>query len=632
MSGIFGLIYNDPKQKDLIYKMSLSYGDSHACQYVFPASAALGVKKKPVNTGRPDEYAITADINIHVVFSGEIINRKEIIDARQDILTQRSGDAEIFGCLFEQYGSDCIKKINSQFSAAVWLAKRKRLHLLLDRVGGLQNIYYVSLNRGFAFSSRLHSLLAIPGVKRKINQNSLVSLFTTGRILPPDSLVKNIYKVRPGEEVVYENGRLRTRIVDRIDFTPKGVKKNEAGELCNRLVESVKNFSREDETSFLLSGGIDSSTLVALASQKLYKNVRTFTAAFPGSDLDESPYAEIVARANSCKNDIIEPGDSSFLDDLPEIVWHLDEPFLDFSVIPTYHLFKEIKKQTPIVISGDGPDHLFGRYYPLAAKRYLANKIQFFNILFDKVSIPFLQKIGRASNCELQAAYNDIFIIPAWGIENADSMMDLFAYENAQFVKGDIYFADETNPREGSFDEIFAAFSYIDFYVDGSFGVFSKVGKMAAAHDLVVREPYLERGVSDFIASLPVRSRVKGNGLHLLLSMAKVKYLLKHELGPKILPPEIINKRKGGFTPPLKVWLRERICKIPIDKLLCPTVINSGFFNSSYVDKILVEHANGTRDWSTIIFMLISFDLWVRMLIENNCEKFPGWKLTEIYS
>jgi asparagine synthase (glutamine-hydrolysing) len=243
-----------------------------------------------------------------------------------------------------------------------------------------------------------------------------------------------------------------------------------------------------------------------------------------------------------------------------------------------------------------------------------------------------MNKIARAGKGTLQDVYKEIYMMPNWGIKNADTIMNFLSKEFVMHMNGNTYFSDIIIHDEDSFEKIFETMSYIDFYIDGSIGVFSKIGKMAAAHDMMVREPYLEKEVCDFMAGLPVRNKVRGNVFKFLLSKGKEKHFLRYELGPGILPSEIINKRKGGFVPPLKSWLKESgICDLPPESLLCPTILNNGYFSPSYLNRIFSEHLHGIRDWSIIIFMIISFDLWTRMIIENNYETFPGWKLKEIY-
>lgn len=631
MGEIFGFIAKDQRNKDLICKTSFANAHFPSTIRLSVGPALFGVTKKPFRTEKQDEFFSNPDKNIHVLISGEITNRKELININRERLNQSSGDAEIIASLFEEHGSECFKKIDGHFCSSVWLRNEKRLHLFLDRIGGIRNVWYAKTNNGFAFSSNIHRILAICGVKREINTHALVSLFKTGHILPPQSLLKGICKMRPGEEVVYEDGRLRARVLLRIEFISDNGRNCDKDEFREALTRTVANLSEEKEVAFLLSGGVDSSILVALASQDIGRKIWAFTASFPGSDLDERIFAESVARHYDCEHEVVEMRDARAIDSLPEIVWHLDEPLLDYSAVPVYHLFKEIRRKTSIVISGDGPDHLFGRYYPLAAKICVSNKLGFANRLLEKIPVAFLNKVARTSNLTPEEAYNEIFILPNWGLKNAGNVMNIFSDDISEVSDLHPTFSDLRGYDDYSFKGIFDVLSYVDFYVDGSFGVFSKVGKMAAAHNLMIREPYLQREVSDIIAGLPLICKVRGSWLDFLLSKGKGKYLLKHRIGEGLIPAEIVDKKKGGFTPPLGKWLKDKICDLPLERLFSDTVLTDGYFNVAHIKKILSDHANGRQDWSTIIFMILSFDIFARMVLENRHDSFPGWTLNEIY-
>ncbi len=636
MSTIFGVVDSHEVPRDLIERMAVTQGELSGDHIVHRGTMAFGIKGDTYSSGRVDGYGCTPDQQIHVVFSGEITNRTDIIAAEPDHLRATTGNAEIVAVLFQQQSTRCMKRLNGQFCAAIWDATRTRLHLLLDRVGGIKNLYYACSDTGFAFGSRLASLLVVPGIRRELDISALIDLFATGYILPPTSLMSNIRKMRPGEEVVYEKGQLSTRIIDRIDFSSRKEPADEAaalGQMEEKLVSSLNRLTLDhaSESCFLLSGGIDSSLLVALAAQRLGRTVRTFSASFPGSDLDESKYAGIIASANQCEHHQVNLAERHLLDNLPEIVWYLDEPFLDYSAIPTYHLFKAVRSFTPVVVGGDGPDHLFGRYYPLAAKRHCANRVGPAVRLLAAMPVAFIQKIARVSGCSIPEAYRELFVVPNWGLDHTSTMLSLFTPEVLRFDSRIPYFAPPSQFKESLFTEVFDSVCTVDFYVDGSFGVFSKVGKMAEAHGLVVQEPYLDREVADFIASLPISQKVRGTKLDFLLSRADSKYLLKNRLAPQVLPLEIINRKKGGFTPPLEGWLRETVCSIPVERIFCRSILTGGVFNIDCIKRILAEHGRGQRDWSTIIFMLLCVDLWTRMFIESNCETPPRWTLEQVY-
>jgi asparagine synthase (glutamine-hydrolysing) len=626
---LFGLVQEDERILKTVTERFRSFPVAVGCEWIAGDSFTLGVK--PAFQAESSQKAICSRNGLHVILSGEICcyNRSAEDSAGAD--EQPVAGAALFASLYRQFGSDAVSKTSGHFCAVVLDERNKDLKLFLDRSGGIKTLYYTSMGRGFAFCSSLGLLLAATQLERVLDPGLIRGLFSSGYVLPPRTLVKGVFKLCPGEEVQFRVGAIRRKIVDRIRFDSSAKEAGTADELADRLVDTLARLSVEPETGFLLSGGIDSSVLVALAAQRLGKPVSTFSASFPGSPLDESRYAGIVAKANDCPCNLIDLSHANALDDLPEIVWNLGEPFLDFSAIPTFHLFRQVKNSTSLIISGDGPDHLFCRYYPLAAKRYAGSR--YGNVLsaLEKLPSTFPQKIRNAAEVPLFEAYRGLFSNPAWGIDSCRSLRELIAINEIEEFGEDPFFAGLEIPRETDLAGFMDAVATIDFYVDGSCGVFAKVGRMAEAQGLTIREPYLDRRVSDYITHLPLHQKQGGTFLHLLASRSRGKEMLKYGVGAKCLPAEIIRKKKGGFTPPLAAWLRESICSLPASRLLSETVKKSGYFNAAVLDRILQEHRDGVRDWSRIIFLVISFDLWVRLFVDYSQVMFPGWKLMELY-
>jgi asparagine synthase (glutamine-hydrolysing) len=620
---IFGIIHTDQGYIQDAAERFCSNVAPEQCELLTGEQFTLGISKK----SDISREKICSRGGIYVALSGEVYTP----DQEFTVGEQEHDYASIFTKLYLRLGSDALSATSGQFCAAVWDKEQRELKLFLDRSGGIKTLYYTRLPDGFVFCSSLSALLSVLQMERILDTEVVRELFSTGYILPPKTLVKNVFKICPGEEVLYKNGTIHTRMVDHLRFDSSSKNTGSAEELSDLLVKSLGSLTRESETGFLLSGGIDSSVLVALTAQRLKKPMATFTATFPGTPLDESMYAKIVADKNNCTNEAIDLNQASSLDDLPEIVWHLGEPFLDFSAIPTFHLFKQVRKKTSIIISGDGPDHLFGRFYPLAAKRYVYARYSAIIKLLALFPSTFPSKILNAGNVSLAEAYRGLFSLPAWGVEANHTLGGLLNIPAIKKEEMSSYAAAINIPLEDSLTGCMDAVATLDFYQDGSFGVFAKIGRMAEAHDLVVREPYLDRLVSDYIAQLPLCQKQGGMLLHLLASRSREKMLLKFGVGDQYLPREIVNKGKGGFTPPLGVWLRETVCTLQASHFLCNTLKISGYFNPAVIDSILQEHRLGQRDWSRVIFLILSFDLWVRMYIESEGYVFPGWKLREIY-
>lgn len=572
-----------------------------------------------------------SDSELSVVVAGEISsNHPQVANVTSG--GNEKSPAVVFAKLYKELRSSAVGATSGQFCAAVWDKQQYTLSLFLDRSGGIKALYYMQIPDGFAFCSSLTTLLSMVKIERQIEVDAVWDLFATGYVVPPRTVIKHVFKVLPGQEVVYQEGVVRKKIADLIQFNSSSQNPGSTAQLEEKLLACLINYNFEPEAGFLLSGGIDSSMLVALTSRHIKKPITTFTASFPGSSLDESTYAKIVANKYDCRYEEIDLSQSSALDDLPEIVWHLGEPFLDFSVIPTFQLFKRLSQKTSLLVSGDGPDHLFGRFYPLAAKRYVDKNYKFIIKAMSLFPFTFPKKIMRAGSVSLAEAYRGLFALPAWGEAAYNSLYGLVNTPVPQQNSLEQYAATLNLPKESSLEGYMDALATMDFYLDGAFGVFGKIGRMADAHGLFVREPYLDRNVSDYIAQLPLPQKQGGTLLHLLASRSQEKRLLKFGIGPRYLPQEIINKKKGGFTPPLGGWLRKSICSLPASELLCTTLKESGFLSETVLDMILQEHKHGQRDWSRIIFMIISFDLWLRMFIEKEYSAFPGWTFKDVYA
>jgi asparagine synthase (glutamine-hydrolysing) len=631
MIGLFGLITRNSTDKYVIDKMTIPFGGSGSIIKIESGSALLCVTPKPIDSKRRDEYFYCSINDLYVLFSGEISNREFLINSLGDGITSSSGDAEIVANVFSTKGTNGLKVIDGLFCLTIWSNRENKLYLFLDRIGGLKSIYYTNTENGFVFSSSLHGILAVPSVKRKINNNSIAQLFTTGRILPPDSIMENVYKMWPGEMITFNNGSMKSEIVSKVKFSSKIEHDICEEKLYEILKRNIHNLVDENDVGFLLSGGIDSSNIVAIASQITDKNLKVFTASFPGSSLDEKDYAISVARKYNCTQKIITMSDSSMIDSLPQIIWLLEEPFLDYSVIPVFHLFRKIKNEVSIIVSGDGPDHLFGRYYPLAAKIYICHRIRILKRLLNILPSDVLKKIARVSDKEMTDAYNDIFIIPSWGLNNADNFMQLFNNSNIKSNYSTKYFTDLSEKEMNRFENIYDAIAFIDFIVDGSYGVFTKIGKIASGLDIIIREPYLQNEVVDYISSMHIGYKTNGSFIAMMSSRAKEKYILKYMIGSKLLPENIINKKKGGLTPPLGNWLKEKVCVMQPEKIFSETFLGEYDFNMVFIDRIFSEHLKGTRDWSTIIFMMLSLDLFSRMVLEEKFKTMPNIYLEKIY-
>lgn len=636
--AIFGLFSPNGIAEGFHEKMAIPYGGMKKVEVTFADKFFLGcLKKDPNQTHSQSSFRIDG-ADYFIVFSGYILNRKEISSyvGIKDADCDQLSDARLFLLLLLHKRASGLKKINGIYCAAVIAPERERIELFSDRIGGFNTLYYTIVGGRFFFSTALQSLTALSLVSREIDTASLYDFFSTGYLLPPYTLLKNVYKSAPGEKIRYSQGEVSTEIFDRIDpfVRKRSMHECTAEAMQAHLENSISRIiSRTLNRGYMLSGGIDSSSIVTVASHLDDKPLNTFTASFPGTQFDESPLAKIVEEANGCKGVTVNLSDKRLLNELPEIVWHLAEPTLDFSILPSYHLLKKVAATQSTIVCGDGPDHLFCRYYPLAAKRFLLRPFRsFFNKLHGITHHTLISKLRDFSHNDWLTVYNTLFTYEAWGTNNIQRLTPSPFSTTFKEQREQPYLKKLTDIPAKNFTDIFNKLQYIDFYIDGSFGVFNKIGKASSAFNLLAAEPFFDRELIDFIMETPQECKVNGNFIDILRFKAKNKYMLKDLLGKKILPKKITEKTKGGFTPPLQQWIIDRIERTPLDKLFCQDVLSNGLLNREFIEKLIHEQKNGITDRSRLLYMLLSFDLWYRMFILNDGASPPEWNLNDIYS
>lgn len=574
--------------------------------------------------------SLASSAALHAVCAGDLL---QALPDEPDF-AERS-PAELLLRRFARHGRDALGRANGLFCAVLWDEAEQRLIAVTDRVGGFQPLYYAQGGAHLALASRLHALLALPWVHRELNPAALQELLATGYVLPPTTMLAGIHKLGPGEALVFERGVVSTHVLDRAAPEPGGAAARLSPEAFEeRLTGAIaRGVARGGRRAYLLSGGIDSSVAATLAARVDPEPIRLFTGSFSGTRFDESAFARLIAQRLGCAHTIVDLGAEEQLDALPQIVWHLGEPSYDYSTIPTYHLLRRVREEADVVFSGDGPDHLFCRYYPLAAKRWLSPLATWLPPLPDALAsrpgFSFLEKVRRAGARDLLEAYRDLYRQPTWGLNDRGRLRALLRGAAPAPPAETAYLAERRFRSRRRLAEILADVTSVDLHVDGSFGVFNKVGAMARGHRLVVREPFLDRELANCVVTLPRDQWVKGSFPSLLASRAASKYLLKHALGPRVLPAEVIAKRKWGFVPPLTNWLRERLARSPARQWLCAPLQTGELLDLAVIDRIAGEHGARARDWSVVLFLLLSVDAWYRMTLLEPERTEPRWTLRD---
>ncbi|MEA3402547.1 MAG: asparagine synthase-related protein [Armatimonadota bacterium] len=548
---------------------------------------------------------------------------------------------------WEQRGARLIQNVSGLFAAAVWEVEAERLTLLCDWIGGIHHLHYAMTDDGLAFASDIYPLLQIEAWDGALSQAGLAQYLDFGHILPPNTVFQGIHKLAPGCALTYENGEVTVQRVFRLDFAPRS-----DGDWVEQFRDTHRRaiarcLSGPDEVGAFLSGGIDSSFNVAAMSELSEKPIKTFAVTYPGEDIDEAPYARLVAEAFGTDHHELALESSAVLDELPEMIWALGEPAMDYSFIPTFNLARFARQHVQVAVSGDGPDHLLGRHHPvalvrrtlgrlpwsgrlasvlLASDRSVRWKIAGWRRLRKSESGRFLWKALQSLDGDAVEAYLSIYREIAYrGLlpDGPRAMMDSTAAGVLDGAGVDAIVTDTLDGQPSEFERMIG----LDLAIDGSFGVFAKVGKMAGYHDLQIREPYLDAEMCSLLEHVPSGLKVRGSAMDLVRNRARTKYLL-YEAARGVVPDEVIRKPKQGFQAPIGRWLCDWLADRDAHALLPALARSTQWLNAGAVDRILREHREGRRDHSTLIMMLITLDLWHGIFVEGNADK-PGWTWSE---
>ena len=553
------------------------------------------------------------DGSIWIVFNGEIYNHVELRDEliKKGHKFQTKCDTEAIVHAYEEYGEECPKKLNGMFGFAILDLRKRILFLARDRLG-IKPLYYYHDSRKFAFGSELKSILQVPNIPREVDLRAL-DLFLTFEYIPsPYSIFQGIRKLPPGHSLTLKDGRINIKEYWDLNFDETEVPE---GELCEQLLElfqdAVKIRLMSDvPLGAFLSGGIDSSAIVAMMSRVMDRPVKTFSIGFKEDTYNESHYAQQVADHFNTEHhvEIIEP---NALELTEKLVGFLDEPFGDFSIFPTYLVSKMARKHVTVSLSGDGGDELFAGY-----DTYIANKAgrayERLPGLLRSAMHPILNRIPPTEKKKGLINRAKRFVegmeLPA-DLEHTRWMIFLQEAEKNKLYSNDVQ--DMLNGSD-SFEFIRNYFNRVNtsdplnrqLYVDiKSYlvdDILVKVDRMSMATSLETRVPFLDHRFVEFSATIPSRLKLQGKN---------TKYLLKKAM-EDVLPPQILNRGKEGFSIPIKNWLKEDLKPLMLEVLDQQKIKREGFFNANYVEQLKKEHLSGKENHSHRLWSMMVFGIW----------------------
>jgi asparagine synthase (glutamine-hydrolysing) len=557
------------------------------------------------------------DGSVLLVFNGEIYNYRELRLRLEGSGHQfrSSGDTEVLVHLYEDEGVDFVKHLVGMFALAIWDRNHRRVVLARDRIGQKPLVYQWQSGR-LLFASEIKSLLAVPDVAREVDPSALDQYLLYGYVPYPNTIFRGIGKLPPGHVAVLEDDRLSVRPYWQPDFNfERPMSEGEAVERVRAaLTEAVRSQLMSDvPLGAFLSGGVDSSVIVALMQQLAPMPIKTFTVGFPEREYDETAFARRVATHLGTEHHELRV-DPKIVEVLPKLAWHFDEPFGDSSAVPTYYLAQQTRGHVTVALSGDGGDELFAGYDRYWAMQ-LAARIDRFprplrailaNSMWQRLPTPARRKSLRERLRRLATAlvapparrYAEMIAIfdesRRAALYSDDFLTRLPNQDPAEFVTAALARAGKRDAATGA--------SLADLVTYLPCDLCHKVDMASMAHGLECRQPMLDHRVVELAISMPLRLKLRGG---------RGKRILEQAFG-HLLPREVFRRRKMGFGVPLDHWFRGELKSMAHDTLLCSTALGRGYFRRDAIEQRLIEHGAGRADHSARLWSLLTLELWHR--------------------
>jgi len=569
------------------------------------------------------------DENVVIVFNGEIYNFLELRqDLEQEGVSFRSGtDTEVIIKLYEKLGVNCLEKLNGMFAFALWDKKLNKLFIARDRLGKKQLYYYqeeeqeqtpgqLKAHEGFgkfAFGSEIKAILALPDIKKEIRLDAVHDFFAYQYIPDPKSIFKHIHKLPPAHYMVIEQGKITIEKYWQLSFAQQSKcdEKQNVNILQNLITETTKRRMISDvPLGAFLSGGVDSSGVVATMSKLSDKPIKTCTIAFDNKKYNEAEFAKSVAEQYGTEH-------HEFLvhqnvaDSIEHIVSFFDEPFADPSLIPTFFVSELARKEVTVAIAGDGGDEVFAGYEKYATdhvENQLRNK---FPDWIRKTIFPSLARGFGLVNLDVfkraKSLLTSLSVSPQMGfyITNSfitDEAWDQLATTDVKEQLGDYHPSSFTLEKYNEADgpDHLSKILYTDMKTYLTGGILVKVDRMSMANSLEVRAPILDKEIIEFAATLPSDLKFKNK---------EKKYILKEAFKP-YLTDDILYRKKMGFSVPLAQWFRVEIKEIAQRYLIDEVSGLVTIFDLQQVNKVWSEHQHEQRDHSALLWSMLMFEMW----------------------
>ena len=569
------------------------------------------------------------DGSVWVVANGEIYNYREL---RQRLeggghTFRTHCDTETLVHLYEDEGTDFARHLVGMFAIAIWDQPARRLVLVRDRLGQKPLVYRHQPGR-LLFASEIKALLQVPDIPRRVDASALDEYLTYQYVPYPNTIFEGIRKLPPGHLAVYRDGKFSVSRYWSPDWnqeiadSPSPSLDQYSAQLRELLTQAVQLRMRSDvPLGAFLSGGVDSSLIVALMQKLSDRPVQTFSIGFVQREYDESPHAREVARYLGTEHQEFHIGGNQTGEDLadllPRLIWHFDEPFADSSAIPTWFVAEQARQHVTVALTGDGGDELFAGYPRYRAVRWGALIDRLPRTVRSAAAAAIWQQIPGARRKSALRRFKRL--VGPLNLPPARRYLEWIAIFNEQqraalYAEGFLASLPDSDPygflgrawqQAGGRDPVTtASLTDLQTYLCGD--LMHKVDMASMAHSLECRQPLLDHRLVELAARLPIQLKYRrGRG----------KWILKHALGD-LVPPAVFRRPKMGFGVPLDHWFRDQLHDLVHDVLTDSTARERGYFRPAAVTRLIDQHTRGQRDHSDRLWSLLVLELWHREWVD----------------
>jgi len=567
------------------------------------------------------------DDSIWVILNGEIYNFQSL---REDLVRlghkfKTKSDTEVIVHLYEEKGTNFVKELRGMFAIALWDSNKKRFILTRDRIGKKPLFY--SLNDNFiAFASEMRSILALPEISKDVDLTAIDAYLSLQYIPSPLSIFKSIRKLKPASMLVFENGK--SEISEYWDLPLNEEKlsylslEETKAQLYEELYEATKiRMIADVPLGAFLSGGVDSSVIVALMSKISSKPVKTFSIGFKEEKFSELNYAKEVADMYGTEHTefIVE---ANMADVLPKLVWHYSEPYADSSALPSYYVSRETRREVTVALNGDGGDESFGGYL-----RYVAMKLYYAMNIMPKglkrlgLAIANLLPDGNAPygiiwrgkkflQATLSGSFSSTYLATVSYFKTKEKN-ELLSDEFKNAVGKDLNYAEDYIAnlfKKVDNQDLLNKLMYVDLHSYLPECLMTKMDIASMANSLEARSPFLDHKVMEFAFRLPGNLKLR--------CLNKTKWILK-ETFKGMLPKSICSRGKQGFGIPLGPWFKGELKDYWFSTCLSEKALNRGYFKKEVLFKIWDEHQKGDRDHGYRLWALLMLELWHNAYLDD---------------